>query len=234
MSSGKLRKLIIRIVGLLLVILLIYLTRREVDEVNCIQDITYKYTEAIYNYLRVNELTRNSLQIVIFGVLDVFLIFSIFIWITYAETWRPLISFILFQVLRFLLSFGFELRRDEDMIWRYSGIPFLTTSYYQYTSNDSLSAGVGIYMIIVSELYEEGYKIGSIIASLAFVSYSFLLICLRVDYIVTILLSLVLGHYSYLSIKMCASFIDTYLLDLKNNQSHKHLQEEKEKVVVIS
>jgi hypothetical protein len=217
---------ILRIICILLIIGLIYLTSGSVEDVFCVKDITYGITENIYNYLRVHELARNVMQGIMFGFIDVILFLNVYLWVNSGNYWRPLISCLVYFFILIPVNFIFQVRRNEDIIWQYSGFPSFVMSYYSYHINDFLSGSISIYVICISELHINKLKIMTILTSIGLIFHFLLLISLRVDYTISILLSALTSHYSVLvSQKLSLRFDLLYSLTFNE---HRPLVEEKE------
>lgn len=185
----------IRIIIIITILSLVYLSRY-------LFIIKYDYTffeiltEPFYNHLRAIDTLRNNLQIFNFLTLDILIIITFYLWIVYDKSWRFIFSLILFLLSKFLISHLVEFKQNDDMIWYYPGITFLSTTYYQ--SNNNFPSGTpGLFIISILEILKFKNNFFTKFLFTFAVFNNILLISLRASSFISIIISTLLGLYCF-------------------------------------
>lgn len=192
----------------------------------CFDDNSFAMTENFYFILKQYAIIRNFLLIVSSGLLDMSLTTLAYSWIVNGKTWRPVLTLSLFFGFREVCGFIFEIREDEDMLWRYPGFPSITVSYHE--NKEFFYCGtVGLFLICALELKDFGYSILSFISTFGCILQSLLLLSLRAQYYLSLLCGLMAAHYLHIiSDRFNYILNDAYDFDVEETERKNKIRTE--------
>jgi len=203
------------------------------DNMLCVTDHSYEFTNILHNTLRTHRILRIVCQTLISIVLDINIMTLSYLWILSAKNWRMILTLILFFSFREFITHIYQIILDEDLIWGYAGIPSLSTSYHK-NKTFFFSGTLGLYFICATELRSFKFTKMSNMTYLFTIFHALLLVSLRAQYFIGIFCSIISAHYFHLlSEKYCHFLNDLYDFDTETTNKKNQIQFEKNLKVIV-
>lgn len=168
-------------------------------DIKCVIDYTHEGTASVNKSLLENASLRNGLMITSALILDILFLTKICYFIFKSKTWRLIVCFACFFLIRSFAQIIFQERFPDGYGWNYPGFPSITVSYLK--ANDFFfNSTTGLMLICGLDFYYEGQIIFFVLSLLAIIFQSLLLIFLRGQYIIDIVSSLIIAHFVVLNV----------------------------------
>lgn len=168
-------------------------------DIKCVIDYTHEGTSSINKTLLENASLRNGLMITSALILDILFLTKICYFIFKSKTWRLIVCFACFFLIRSFAQIIFQERFPDGYGWNYPGFPSITVSYLK--ANDFFfNSTTGLMLICGLDFFYEGQLVFFILSLLAIIFQSILLIFLRGQYIIDIVSSLIIAHFVVLNV----------------------------------
>jgi hypothetical protein len=168
-------------------------------DIKCVIDYTHEGTSSVNKTLLENASLRNGLMITSALILDILFLTKICYFIFKSKTWRLIVCFACFFLIRSFAQIIFQERFPDGYGWNYPGFPSITVSYLK--ANDFFfNSTTGLMLICGLDFFYEGQLVFFILSLLAIIFQSLLLIFLRGQYIIDIVSSLIIAHFVVLNV----------------------------------
>jgi hypothetical protein len=186
-------------------------------QVECLTDATFEATADITAFLRDNLVYRDALIVFASALMDAVMIISVGRFLLLAQTWRPILSLLVFYLVRGMVMSLFQLRFPDGYLWDYPGFPSIIVPYAK-TSDFFFSGHMGFATIALLENYE--YKHYSLVALAAFtlVVESVVMVVTRGHYCIDIIAGVVFAHYIWMLTGYFSPVVDRKLVEKKGNE----------------
>ena len=183
--------------------------------ISCITDFTFPITENWNKFFLDNPETKKRLILTSSLVIDIMVIYFGIIWALKGESWRPIVSMILFYTLRMTAQLLLKIKFPDGYAWENPGIPSLVVPYMK-SNNLFFSGQIGIPVIIGLEFDRMGMKIQLILCIIISFMESLILLTLRANYVIDILSGILIAHYTFLMSERYIYIIDDSCLSMKS------------------
>jgi hypothetical protein len=190
-------------------------------DVECINDVSHKWTADLNTYLNKNLFVTNLLIISSSLFIDLILVCVSITWTMRSNSWRFIMALLIFYLFRSIIQNVFHMRYPDGFIWNYPGLPSLAVSYF-ITNDFFFSGHVGLPIIVACEFIKhKNYKM-ALFSIFSCVFEFVVMIIIRGHYIIDLIFGVITAHYIFILVDKYIYFIDETCLSLK--EDHDHLQ----------
>lgn len=166
-------------------------------KVQCLDDKLMKLTDPLNDFFANNKPYKNALIITSSVCMDFVTITTALYWLFYTQSWRIIVTVLLFYGCRGIIQFIFQFSFPEGFIWEYPGFPSLVVNYDK--TNDFFYSGhVGMPLIAALEWRKNGFTIPAIVCVFVSCLEGFTVFITRTHYSIDIIAGIVFAHYFYL------------------------------------
>ena len=198
MTLEKILKLIIVFIGTTVMILNCFFafaySRNEVD---CIDDIPYRYTESIHNFFYDNEKLSLALKFILSFLIDILIIYTLIVWSLFGTNIRLISSGCTYMIVNLLIRFLHIQRQPDKSAFTQSHI-FSFFVNYQVSTYSFYSVTLGIFLICTFEWKRNNVTYMFVTMLIILILYTIFLILMRGNYIDEIFTAILFGHYFFI------------------------------------
>ena len=220
-----------------IVILLVYSQQSgctlELKDGECMRDLPFEWTEAYNKPLRENYAETKKIDKNAIAWSDWWLIFQGFeidflqigtnvaLLTCERKSYRILITFTLFYLVRGILQENFLLSRLEGFLWWYPGWPAITNPYHDIL-DFFYSGHIGNTFIHTWEFHQNGQTNISAIGVLIWLSMWPLLILVRTHFWIDLTTGLIVGHWSCMMGEWLSYPVDVKIMGFAGKERKQH------------
>lgn len=187
-------------------------------DIDCIDDKLMSLTNTFNSFFSNNTSSKHALVIIGSLCVDIVFVATVLYWLLFAKTWRFMVAFVVFSVVKVLTHYMFNFSFPEGYVWDYPGFPSLLVSYGK-TNTFFYSSYVGIPVICALEWRKNGVLFLMVVCLAVSCFESFTVFVTRAHYSIDIISGLVFAHYFFmLSDKVLTKYVDESWVALEKKQ----------------
>lgn len=189
---------------------------------DCITDNIHNLTYSVTHFLKNHTSTKLLITLVLSLLIDAAVVYKCINWIMTSESWRFVISLILFYILKAISRWSIQVKIPSSSVFEYPGIPAISISYF--SDNDLVYTAVpGLLMICGMDYMKESYRfMGLLSYSLCVLHGLFLILC-HANYTISVLFSIMVAHYIWIIVCENISHIDDSGLGIRRRNFKRHI-----------
>lgn len=212
-SAEKTRDFYIRLIGVVLAVIVVgvfsRVERDPVSRAKCMNDAGFDLTNGINVYFRDNAEVKNFVIILSSFFLDVNLLFFLTIYGLYGDSWKPVIFFACFYIIRAILQGSTILGFPEGFVWGFPGIYSLAITYVR-SSDFFYSGHVGVMLFLGMFFYDKGYLKLFYYSIFCCLFEGCVMVLVRCHYSIDIIGGILFAHYLWTVSDWISKITDKY------------------------
>lgn len=210
-NERKKRQFYIRLMGLLVMILTIYLVTRinmpVVSYQQCMADKVFGMTNALNMYFAMNTQVKNAFEIFSSTLIDINLLCFAILYGLWGTTWKPLVFSGSFFIFRGSLQAATVLGFPDGFIWEFPGLYSVLVTYVK-SSDFFFSGHVGVMLFCGMFFYEHGHNRLLGYSIFCIFCEAIVMVLVRCHYGIDIVGGLIFSHYIWIISEWPAKIVD--------------------------
>jgi hypothetical protein len=187
------------------------------SEIECIEDVSHKYTENINTYMHENKNVTNAITIFSSICIDIIMVSMSVHWVLQSDSWRLIVCLVHFYLFRGFIQGMFQMKYPQGFIWEYPGLPSLAVSYLK--TNDFFYSGhCGLPIIAACEFFAHRKYLLGFFSIFGCVVEFIVMTIMRGHYIIDLIFGIITAHYFFIIVDRFIYIIDNSYFTLKERE----------------